>query len=662
VKRREGDHLRLALLLALAALPAGARELPPVPLTCRIELHLDPVTRAFSGKEEVRLRNDSASALDLVPLHLYLNAFAHPRTTWMLEADAADVLATQADPWGFVEPRRIVQHGLGGDHDVQAAAIQPDDGNGQDRTLVQVVLAEAVQPGEDLVLRIDFEGRLPAAFARTGAAPDFVVAAEFFPKIAALVDGSFRAHQFHAATEFFADFGDYDLVVDAPSGWQLTATGRPVPAPDGRRAFHAAAVHDVVIALAPVLSTETFVVTPEGQDPVEVRLVGAPTAAPVFPRARRAVTFALEFLAAHYAPYPWDSLTVVLPPWAARRLGGMEYPGVVLGPFGDPLWDLGPARGVLYPEAVLVHEVAHQWFQGLVASDEVEAAFLDEGLATYAELRMMDELSPGASLGSILGYPAEDDARRRLKLLRTPLRESLAGRPSFLYEPGTWDAQVYARMALTLRTAERLFGTAAVDRLLRDHVRAGSFRHPDLRDLLTVASLQPGVTGLLSFLEEALERPDVPDYRVASVGSVPARRRGGDGAASFTAEVSSEGDAASSRSQLQVEHEGTGGEASDVDVLVEGPGWRNLPVIVELTFADGTVLRDRWDGRSSWRRYRFLAPAALVRAQVDATEAIALDPDRANDVRAVVPHPGFVTDLAGFVAQAVALLVAGGAP
>src|SRR5690606_26428872 len=104
--------------------------------------------------------------------------------------------------------------------------IAPDDGNPDDRTLLAVPLPEPVRPGGTVTLEVAWTSRVPRTFARTGRVGDYYFIAHWFPKIGVLGDDGWQAHQFHAGTEFFADFGVYDVRITVPRGWVVGATGR----------------------------------------------------------------------------------------------------------------------------------------------------------------------------------------------------------------------------------------------------------------------------------------------------------------------------------------------------------------------------------------------------------------------------------------------------
>ena len=105
------------------------------------------------------------------------------------------------------------------------AFTQPDDANSQDRTLATIDLPSPVQPNHEIALRIEWNARVPRTFSRTGVIGNYYFIAHWFPKIGVFEDGRWAAHQFHANTEFFADFGRYDVRMTIPRGWVLGSTG-----------------------------------------------------------------------------------------------------------------------------------------------------------------------------------------------------------------------------------------------------------------------------------------------------------------------------------------------------------------------------------------------------------------------------------------------------
>src|SRR5690606_30206997 len=91
----------------------------------------------------------------------------------------------------------------------------------------------------------------------------------------------------------------------------------------------------------------------------------------------------LSYLGKHYGSYPYSVLSIVVPPADASGAGGMEYPTFITANAAtadNPGYEL---------ERTVVHEIAHQYWYGIVATNEFEEAWLDEGFTSYTEEKIM---------------------------------------------------------------------------------------------------------------------------------------------------------------------------------------------------------------------------------------------------------------------------------
>ena len=135
-----------------------------------------------------------------------------------------------------------------------------------------------------------------------------------------------------------------------------------------------------------------------------------------------------------YGPYPYAQLTVVDPPRGAEEAGGMEYPTFITG--GSSWYSL---KGDLdEPENVTEHEFGHQYWYGMVATNEFENAWLDEGINSYTEVKVMDSLYGRDTSGlNLLGAQIGDEEYLRLFFtLGHPGFDSLSRRQLHRYEHG----------------------------------------------------------------------------------------------------------------------------------------------------------------------------------------------------------------------------------
>lgn len=445
-------HAALSSLLAAALcaslLPAQAfrRDATSLPETSdkrvdyTMRVSLQPESKTLRGSQTITYRNRTQRATSELRFHMYLNAFRNIRSTHLREeSPAARARYKSDDEFGsirFLELRLLPASAEGGaagqgqaeDLLPKLRYVQPDDDNLDDRTVVSVALPRPLEAGGSITIETEFLAKLPKAYRRTGWGPGrFFMLAQWFPKLGVLqdppasepadADARWYCHQFHAHTEFFADFGRYDVTIETPAGWPVGATGKQVGETrvDGARAsrrFVQEDVHDFAWVTDPDYRVHEwlFRASEAPEDPVSTILARELKLDPAalalrdvkvrfllhpehdteeqLARHRRAVRESLVFFGRRFGAYPYETLTVVDPctDLAWKRLGGgMEYPTLITC---GSRYLLHPQR--LQPEGVTVHEFGHQFWYGLSANNEPEEPWLDEGLCSYCEGRAQD--------------------------------------------------------------------------------------------------------------------------------------------------------------------------------------------------------------------------------------------------------------------------------
>jgi hypothetical protein len=562
---------------------------------------------------------DAVSTLPASELrfHLYWNAWRNAESTWMREAallGQSDLRErTRTEPASIDVTRlELVSGGQTTDLLPAARFIAPDDGNEQDRTVLAVPLENAVAPGEALALDLAWTARVPRTFDRTGAIGNFFFVAQWFPKIGVLDDDGWKTHQFHPTTEFFADFGTYDVSLTVPAGWVVAATGQQasrVRHDDGTEThrYTASDVHDFAWSTSPdfVEVRRPF----EGaQATVGIRLLLQPEHAPQADRHFAAVQAALARLERWFGAYPHPQLTIVDPVTIVDSsvqggsVGGMEYPTLVTA---GTNWYV--PWGNTDPEDVLVHEIVHQYFQGIVATNEVEHAWLDEGLATYLTGRILEEAYPhrfvrvDRYLGGVLPWSYNDvvwsrivdgDRVQQYRRLRS---YDVPETPTWQHWPAASGSIAYARTSLWLHTLERLVGWDTVRRILAAYVQRGAWRHPTPDEFFAIASEVAG-RDLRWFFDAVHRQAATFDYAVTHVSTEPQT-----------------------------------GAAARHTVMVRRLGNGTFPVDVRVTFADGTAQTEHWDGVTAFRAFEFLRAATIRRVDVDPQRVLLLDVARTNN-------------------------------
>ena len=609
-----------ALVVLFAAAPA-AQEMPapgarsPRNASYTIRARLDPGARIITGDERIAWRNITANATGELRFHLYWNAWRDKRSSWMRERALAGSSRFREDPpeadRGWMEVSAITVNGAG----LPFTFIAPDDGNVDDRTVIRVALPAPVAPGGVADVRVTWRAHVPRTFARTGAIGNFFFVAQWFPKLGVLEDEGWNCHQFHSATEFFSDFGVYDVSLTVPAGWIVGATGTEhsrVTNRDGTATHRYVQedVHDFTWTTSPDYIDRRQTFRHPTLPSVDMRLLLQPEHAGQADRHFAATAAALRYYGEWYGPYPYGHVTVIDPAWQSGA-GGMEYPTLFTG---GSRW-LVP-REVTQPEGVTVHEAGHQFWYGIVANNEFEHAWLDEGFNTFSTARTIEQaFTPNYAaeryFGGFVPWVFRDiplsraTDGNRLSGYRPAARMDAQATPTFRYWPGTASPITYNKTALWLNTLERHLGWDVLQRIMSTYFQRWAFRHPRPDDFFAVANEVSG-RDLTWFFDEVYRSSHVFDYGIDLL-----------------------------RSERDEER-----QQYDTTVVVRRHGEAVFPVDLLVTFEDGTTTREQWDGRERWRLYRYARPSKAKQAVVDPDRVLLLDLKYTNNSRTLQPRAG----------------------
>ena len=601
-----------------------------------IDARLDVTARLLTGAEILSWRNTTSHPVSDLPLHLYFNAWRNTRSSFLRAAARTgrppDLQEYGPNDWGYNEVASVTllpETDRETKQTLETRFVQPDDGNTDDRTVLQVRLPRPVAAGGSVRLEIQWRLKVPRPFQRVGVLGAYYLMGQWFPKLGVLEpDGRWNCHQF-IQTEFYADFGNYDVRLTLPRGWIVGATGHRAPPetnPDGTitHRFSAEDVHDFAWTTSPRFAVHTDRFTSPDLPPVDLELLLLPDHAGLRDAYLSSAKQALRLYGTWFRPYAWDRITIVDPP-ANSDTGGMEYPMFVTG---ESRWLT--ARGNRLAEANTIHEVGHMWWQGAVANNEFEDAWLDESLNTYAHKRVLEQVyAPSVYekryFHDFIPVMWNDIPRAQpthgadnLDGFRSPLKLESLATPSYKIDERTYYLLPYTKGALMLVTLERQLGFETWRKVLATFADRFWFRHPKPADFFAVANEISG-RDLTAFFDQAYSGTNLFDYAVDRVVSRPVRAPRGyaDGAAGSAWQPGGAG--ASEKAQV----------ASSVDIRRWGGGV--FPVEVRVTFEDGSVANETWDGLARWTRFQYLHAAAVRTVEVDPRHVLVLDVNSSNN-------------------------------
>ena len=605
----------------LAALSAGGPTQTPFPVPAAsaarvasydIVAKLDPKTHRVSARETIHFVNRSSVALRELWFHLYLNAFKNDRTLFLRSPFGAGRSGDKAREYGFVDVKKLsVVGGDGRDLWADRDRHSPDDPD--DETDLRVPLPIALEPQATLELELEFEDQLPEIVERTGFAGSFHFLGQWFPKLARLEpNGEFSHFAFHAQSEFYADFGNYDVSLELPDAFRVGASGALVSETHDHGQQHlryrVENVHDFAWTAWDAFQTRSEVIAgtrvtvlypPHQQRNAEAEL--------------SSVRFALPHFNRLYGPYPYPTLTLVHPPDAAENAGGMEYPTLITT--GGPWYST--FGGGHFIDVVTTHELGHQWFYGLLASNEHAAPFLDEGFNSYAEAESLEAQYGAGSVYRGLGLSVSSTALNRLFSAARGADETVGQGAADFASFRNLGALVYSRTAVILATLSGVYGRERVNHALGVYARKFRFEHPTANDFLGVMQAELGDDAQRQLALALFTRGSV-DYLVRDISNAPVHSSAG----VF--------DSPSGREHKKPDPpQGTAAYASRVVVYRHGS--LEFPVAIQLRFEDGSEQRRNWDGHGATFKVDSTSPSKLVSVYVDPDERILLDDDRSNN-------------------------------
>jgi hypothetical protein len=632
----------LGLALGAPALPSPAG-LPAIPessprnASYTIEARLDPEVHTIDGTLVLTWRNTTGAPQAVLPFHLYWNAFRNTRSTSALGRGRRAARVTGSDrarAFGYTDVTRVEvlrqeDATVGTDVTHAMRYVQPDDGNTDDRTVLEVPLPAPVEPGASVRLRIAWRSQVPyGSVGRAGWVHDYHFIAQWFPKVGVFWKGAWNAHQFHPSTEFFADYGDYDVRITLPKGYVVGATGgmpEHKDNPDGTQTLHFVQqdVHDFTWTASRRFLEKTGRFDDAGYPPVSLRLLVQPEHEHLTARYLEAARVALRHYGAWSAPYPYPYLTIVDPAWGSAS-GGMEYPTLITG--GASIWS---PEGLQSPDGVTVHEAGHQFWYGLVGTNEFEEPWLDEGFNRFHDRKAaLLAYGPKAVGRRYFGLP--DVSASGWPVLAPgvflgPLQEGLSslrryGESDELVHLGfqyrstsVYGLNAYTKPALSLQTLEGLLGEETMTRVFQTYARRYRFAHPTTEDFIATVNEVTGKDWRWYF-QETWFSSGLCDYAVeVENGTAPALEGYVEGPDGRPSPAPAGKD-----------------EPHEAEVLLVRLGSVRLPVELEVEFEGGRTVRETWDGQYRWRRFRY--PGVEVRrATLDPGGKITLDVDPANN-------------------------------
>ena len=565
-----------------------------------IRVDFDPYSMKALCNQDLRWRNTSPDTIYKLRMYMYMNAFKDLKSTYLRGGGTnifgQDLLKRTEDEWGYITISKIEDQNKIA---LSQEYIQPNDQNKDDQSVVEITLKEPILPGETASYFINFEVKLPKTIVRPGYGKDgFSLFVHWFPQMGVYEqnkDGKWgwNCHQFMRGTEFFADFGDYNVEIIAPEDFVIGGSGCKIsekPYDSGEKSVRFEAYDLIDFGWVAYPRFEVYTSTFNG---VDIEILMPPEHCDFADRYLKAIEHSLEYLEKNVGEYPYPKITVVDPPVHTLNSGFMEYPMMITCAtfYGIP-------KSVRSVESLVIHEFTHMYFMATLASNEKEEAWMDEGFVTYYEDRILDHYyGEKGSFFNVLGFRSGNAENSRLEYTGLP-------NPSIgpIARPG-WEIQghfkglVYSKMATVLKTLEGYVSRPIMDEIIQTYFEAYKFKHPKEADFRRIVSEVLASHELsmpfddVHFLEQCLHGSDICDYALEKING----------------------------------HQ----------VYVSQKGGFVGPVEVEVTFEDGTTQTKIWDGKGENIALDFKTKPSIVSAHIDPKQCVYLDINFTNNSKTI---------------------------
>jgi hypothetical protein len=474
-----------------------------------IKASLDAENHLLSGAETILYRNNSPDTLGIFYLHLYPNAFrdkTSPLIRDYLQGTWRFLVGLPESMRGRLDVKELKLDG---------AAVQFT----VDGTILKATFPKPLLPGAAATVELAFEEKIMPLLGRSGYSGEQYNMAQWYPKMAVYDQNGWHPDQYRMG-EFYGEFGAFDVSITLPERYVVAATGVPVSGDPGwerkmrRRGgasddpakpeavktvqFRAEKVHDFAWCASP-----SFMVQDTLYNGYRIMSFFNPWNRAWADSALARSLRSMQWLEKNAGPYPYPQVSVVDCPMR----GGMEYPMLAMNGSAD--------------EGLILHELAHNYFYGVLANDERAEAWLDEGFANYAVFWNAEERYGPYGKPEKRPFPYSLFREQRMwdglgksvvNLHRIGYAERIAT-PAHEFKNG-FSTMPYVGAPLFLRALRYTVGDEAFRTIIRTYVERWRFRHVDEDAFRSVCEEVSGMQ-LGDFFKQWLHTTKECDYAIS---------------------------------------------------------------------------------------------------------------------------------------------------
>lgn len=539
---RFATFLLLLLLLILHLSAIGQKSYFQQEVHYKIRVRLDDQQHFLHAQLNLDYINRSPDTLNEIWVHLWPNAYSSQNTALakqLLEDGDTEFYFSGPGKKGYIDSLNFTSEGRS--LDLQSDPDNPDVGI--------LKLNSPLYPGQLLRIETPFRVKIPdGRISRLGHIDQAYAITQWYPKPAVYDCNGWHPMPYLGQGEFYSEFGSFEVEISLPRNYVVGATGElqtaseiafldalekkpknfdndmrfPPSDPEIKTiVYRQDSIHDFAwFADKRFQVAGSAVRLPESGRTVKTRALFTPAQAKLWQKATEYLDSAVYYYSLWVGDYPYSTCTAVDGTIAAG--GGMEYPMITI---------IGSVPNAYSLDIVIAHEVGHNWFYGILGSDEREHPWMDEGINSFIELRYTrkrypDKTSNNQNELSSLGGIGRAIGTDRLNALQAFRFEYSLSAKSFGdqaikgqaedYSSINYGTIVYLKTGIAFNYLRSILGDAVFDSAMHAYFNAWKFQHPGPEDIRRVFEIESGKE-LGWFFDDLLSGIHKQDFHISRV-------------------------------------------------------------------------------------------------------------------------------------------------
>ena len=452
-----------------------------------IKVFLNDNTHSLTGDIKMTYQNNSPDSLSFIWIHLWSNAYKNDRTAFseqQLKNGSTDFYFSNDEQKGYINRLDFTVDG--------ARAVVIDHPQHQD--IVKLLLPTPLLPGQSVEIQTPFQVKLPDIFSRAGHHNQAYYITQWFPKPAVYDQKGWHPIPYLDQGEFYSEFGNYDVYITIPDKYTVAATGKMISSSKSDTLktlfYQQNNIHDFAWFAHPEYEVmhDTLQLA---EKVIDVYAYYHKDNKKYWTNSIRFIKQAILTKSEWIGVYPYPVVSVV-EQLEGGGGGGMEYPTITL---------LSASNNEPMLDYLINHEVGHNWFYGILASNERTHPWMDEGMNSYYDQRYFKKYYGVPEPDFLMGTDGFITKRKPASIQQTMLetvigikRDQPIETKADQFNATNYNLIAYSKAAQWMGLLEKQLGTQKFDSLMKAYYNAFAFKHPypeDFQQLVNAHSTQP---------------------------------------------------------------------------------------------------------------------------------------------------------------------------